>query len=142
MRLRPSLPSSPPFPSRPSSIFTGFAMLFTVLLIGCGSSADVPSLAYPGDADTLSGTQVTFSWSAVESAALYRIEIASDSFFMNPAVSADTISSTFFPVDFSFGGPLEGQRFYYWHAAAYVEGWSAWSETRSFYNANVNPPGN
>jgi hypothetical protein len=128
--------------SKTYEVFAGFFVIaLTVLLIGCGPAADAPSLVYPGEADTLSGSQVTFSWSAVESATLYRIEIASDSFFMNPAISADTLASTSYLVDFSFGGPLEGQRFYYWHAAAYVEGWSAWSETRSFYNANVNPPG-
>ncbi len=113
---------------------------FSLVLAGCSDGPPSPLLAWPGDADTLTGSEAVFSWNAVESATLYRIEIASDSFFTSPSVSGDSIPDTFFVVNLAFGGPLEGQCTYYWHAAAFNENWSAWSDVRSFYNANINPP--
>lgn len=118
----------------------GLAVVFS--LAGCGGGPPSPSLAWPGNGDTLTGSEAVFSWSSVEGASLYRMEISSDSFFMSSSISADTITDTFFVVNLAFGGPLEGQCTYYWHAAAFSDNWSAWSDAGSFYNANITPPVN
>ena len=41
----------------------GATIILSILACGGGIS---PSLTYPGDTDTLSGGQVTFSWSSLE----------------------------------------------------------------------------
>jgi hypothetical protein len=116
------------------------SLALALCLAGCASGPPSPSLAWPAEADTLTGPEAAFSWNAVEAATLYRIEIASDSFFTSPTIANDSIPDTFFVVNLAFGGPLEGQCTYYWHAAAFNQNWSAWSNARSFYNANVNLP--
>ncbi len=122
-------------------IWASAALVTALLLSGCGpSSPTSPSLTWPPQGDTLTGSEATFTWVAVEGAARYRIEIASDSFFTSASISADTLTGTSFVVDLGFGGPLEGQSVYYWHAAAYNEEWSPWSDASSFYNANIKPP--
>jgi hypothetical protein len=107
----------------------------------CIVAPDSPSLTYPGDGDTISGNQLTLSWTSVTDATSYRLEVSADEYFSSVAVSADSVTATSYTVDLSFGSsPLDGQTTYYWHVAAYKEGWGSWSEVRSFYNANVENP--
>jgi hypothetical protein len=115
--------------------------LFIFSTLACLTGPDAPSLTYPGDEDTLSANQVTFSWTSVEDAANYKLEISSDENFTSTAVSEDSIDGTSYTVDLEYPtSPLNGQRTYYWHVAAFKEGWGSWSEVRSFYNANQERP--
>lgn len=107
----------------------------------CLVSPDAPGLTYPPDGDTIKGSQVTFSWSAVEDATNYKLEISSDEYFTSTAVSEDSVDATSYTVDLGYEtSPLNGQRTYYWHVAAFKEGWGSWSGVRSFYNANQEHP--
>jgi len=109
--------------------------------LACLISPDAPGLLYPPDGDTISGSQVTFSWSAVEDATSYKLEISSDEYFTSTAVSEDSVDATSYTVDLGYEtSPLNGQSTYYWHVAAFKEGWGAWSGVRSFYNANEKRP--
>ncbi|MBA7652621.1 hypothetical protein ES703_60456 [subsurface metagenome] len=117
---------------------------FVVLIfstVACLISPDAPGLLYPPDGDTISGSQVTFSWTSVEDATSYKLEISQDESFMSPAVSEDSIDGTSYTVDLEYEtSPLNGQSTYYWHVAAFKEGWGSWSGVRSFYNANEKRP--
>lgn len=119
----------------------GLGLLAVVGLgIACIGGTDAPTLISPGDGDTVSGDQLTLSWSAVESATHYRLEISRDEFLTSPAVSEDSLPAASYTVDLSgFDPVLEGGVTYYWHVGAYVEGWGSWSTANSFYNANPNP---
>lgn len=115
--------------------------VFILSTLACLVSPDAPSLTYPGDGDTISGSQVTFSWTSVEDATNYKLEISSDEYFTSTAVSEDSIVGTSYTVDLEYPtSPLNGQMTYYWHVAAYKEGWGSWSDVRSFYNANQERP--
>jgi hypothetical protein len=117
----------------------GAVLIFSTL--ACLVSPDAPSLTYPGDGDTISASQVTFSWTSVEDATNYKLEISSDEHFTSTAVSEDSIVGTSYTVDLEYPtSPLNGQMTYYWHVAAFKEGWGSWSEVRSFYNANQERP--
>jgi len=121
-----------------------FGAAFVVLIfstVACLISPDAPGLLYPPDGDTISGSQVTFSWSAVKDATYYKLEISQDESFMSPAVSKDSVDATSYTVDLGYEtSPLNGQSTYYWHVAAFKEGWGSWSGVRSFYNANQERP--
>jgi hypothetical protein len=117
----------------------GAVFIFSTL--ACLVSPDAPSLTYPPDGDTIKGSQVTFSWTSVEDATNYKLEISSDENFMSTAVSEDSIDATSYTVDLGYEtSPLNGQRTYYWHVAAFKQGWGSWSGARSFYNANQERP--
>lgn len=109
--------------------------------VSCIGGGQAPTLYYPSDGDTISGEQIVFSWSAVETAGAYRIEISSDSSMNSIAVSADDITTTSYTLDIAFpDSPLDGKKAYYWHAAAYTDAWGPWSEAASFYNDNPKNP--
>ena len=119
----------------------GTALVLIFAGLACLISPDAPSLTYPGDGDTISGSQVTFSWTSVEDATNYKLEISQDESFMSPVVSEDSIDGTSYTVDLGYEtSPLNGQSTYYWHVAAFKEGWGSWSGVRSFYNANQEHP--
>ena len=120
---------------------TAAGAVFILSTLACLVSPDAPSLTYPGDGDTISGNQVTFSWTSVEDATNYKLEISSDEHFTSTALSEDSIDGTSYTVDLEYPtSPLNGQRTYYWHVASYKEGWGSWSGVRSFYNANQERP--
>ncbi|MCK4334879.1 hypothetical protein KAX06_08890 [candidate division WOR-3 bacterium] len=125
-------------------LMKAFAAAFVVLIfstLACLLSPDSPGLLYPPDGDTISGSQVTFSWSAVEDATNYKLEISSDEYFTSTAVSEDSVDGTSYTVDLGYAtSPLNGQSTYYWHVASFKEGWGSWSGVRSFYNANQEHP--
>jgi hypothetical protein len=119
----------------------GASALFIFSILACIAGPDAPSLTYPGDGDTLSASQVTFSWTSVEDATNYKLEVSSDENFTSTAVSEDSIDGTSYTVDLEYPtSPLNGQTTYYWHVAAYKEGWGSWSGVRSFYNDNQERP--
>lgn len=105
--------------------------------IACIGGTGAVTLISPPDADTVSGDELSLSWSTVESATHYRLEISRDESFSTLAVDADSITGTSYVVDLSYQtSPLDGQATYYWHVSAYAEGWGSWSDARSFYNEN------
>jgi len=126
---------------RPKTSVVAAAGVLAAALSGlaCIGGGAVPTLVYPSDGDTVSASELILSWTEVEGARLYRLEIDRDSFFMSPAVSEESESTTWAVRLDTATSPLAGQQTYYWHVAAYVETWGAWSETRSFYV--VTPPG-
>ena len=116
-------------------------ILVCVSGIACIGGVGVPTLTEPADSATLSGDAVTLSWTEVESATRYKLEISRDEFFSSPAVNDDSITGISYLLDLgTFTSPLEGKETYYWHVAALAEGWGNFSETRSFYNNNQKRP--
>lgn len=116
------------------------SLFFLVFLAACIPTGEAPLLLRPGDADTVSGSELKFVWSTVDEAAYYWLEVSSDSFFTSPSVFEDHLTDTFYTVDLGIDSPLAGEKTYYWQARAWVDAWGPWSETWSFFLAKAGPP--
>lgn len=116
------------------------ALFFLVSLSVCIPSGEAPAPLEPPNADTVTGADMTFAWSAVDQAANYWLEVASDSFFTSPSVFADYLTDTTYTVDLGISSPLSGGKTYYWHVRSWMDTWGPWSETWSFYLAKAGPP--
>ncbi len=109
-------------------------------LMACIAEPAPPQPLLPKSGDTASGDSLIFYWSRVNKANNYRLEIASNRFFNNPALDS-TVSDTSYLLNLEvFTSPLTGQKWYYWRIASVQETPSPWSETDSFFNNNPARP--
>ncbi len=87
-----------------------------------------PVLQSPADGATGQSTSPILSWYAVENANTYRLQAATDSNFYFVVIDQESITDLSYQI-----GPLSYNTKYYWHVKAYnVNGYSYWSNKRSF----------
>lgn len=118
-------------------------VVFLLTGVGCIPGGNAPTLLSPPDGDTIAAAEIIFSWSAVDGAAYYRLEIARDSGFASPLVSEGEISAISYTLDNSGAiSPLTGEGTYFWQVTAYSEdaGWGPGSDAWSFYYVKPGPP--
>ncbi|WP_457653714.1 fibronectin type III domain-containing protein [Rhodocaloribacter sp.] len=90
--------------------------------------ASAPSAVDPPDGATDVDTTVDLTWTAVDGATSYSVEVATDDAFTNVVASADGVSGTTTTV-----GPLEEGTTYFWRVrAANTAGAGPWSGAFSF----------
>ena len=90
--------------------------------------ASAPSAVDPPDGATDVDTTVDLTWSAVDGATSYSVEVATDDAFTNVVASADGVSGTTTTV-----GPLEEGTTYFWRVRGENDaGAGPWSSTASF----------
>lgn len=104
--------------------------------ISCIGQPDLaaPTPGLPVQESTIpSGAVSLFTWSRLDGADSYWLQIASDSDFTSPLASIDNLPSTWYAY-----GALDGGQVYYWRVRGVGEnGPGAWSSPRSFATAEA-----
>jgi hypothetical protein len=96
-----------------------------------------PALASPANGATLANTTVNLQWNVSDGAATYRLQVATDSVFVDKIFDDSTITATS-----KQAGPLANLKTYYWRVnAKNAIGTSAWSPFRSFTIEDLTPAG-
>lgn len=99
----------------------------------------VPALVTPISGALYQLLTPTMSWQSVTGAAHYQIQVSTSNGFSNPAID-DTTSTTSYTNDDIV---LSTDTIYYWRVRGYnLNGYSDWSEIRSFRTFNPNAPTN
>lgn len=86
----------------------------TVQLAVYNAAPGTPSLLTPSDNQVGAPARPTFTWSASSQAAVYLLEVASDSAFSNPVISAPGLTTTSYTPDFDLNTSVR----YYWRVTA------------------------
>jgi fibronectin type III domain protein/WD40 repeat protein len=86
-----------------------------------------PTLMAPATNAILNSAQVTYTWTSVSTATQYRLQVAANALFTNPAIDVLTASTS------QIGASL-GQGLYYWHVQARdaAGNWTAWNAISTF----------
>jgi|GEM_PF-511459 len=117
--------------SPPAQVLSATEWTESGAYISCVSTPDLPApvLRLPtAGADIPPGAATLFTWSSVEGAGAYWIEIAETASFSAPVVSVDNLPSPWHTY-----GALQGDRTYYWRVRAIgPNGPGEWSAAASF----------
>lgn len=93
-----------------------------------GSAPIAPTIIFPSDLSTNITPETTLSWTPVEHAGKYILQVARDSLFKNIFVSEDTLAASNFELR-----ELKNYTKYFWRVASLnVYGKSDWSQTYTF----------
>ena len=93
----------------------------------------VPILSSPADGARISGTSITFDWTALEGACSYQLEVNSSRFWDKETRKwRRTVNNALTEVVTGF--PDDGTMYYWRVRARNAAGWSDWSESWSFVN--------
>ncbi|MBM2813576.1 MAG: regulatory domain of subtilisin-like proprotein convertase [Ignavibacteria bacterium] len=97
---------------------------------------DVPVLVYPDDLLQNVDCDVGFEWSRSLTAQKYRLQVSVDSLFSELEFDSDEITNLNRIVE-----GFDNNLMYYWRVAAWnVNGWSNWSQPRSFVTEKIFTP--
>jgi parallel beta-helix repeat protein len=97
----------------------------------------VPSLLTPADSTVFMNEDVTLSWTPVDDAVHYHIQVASDTAFTELIMNDMTVTGT----EYSLPDTCWGWMQWRVRAADCVPNWSDWSEPRSFFRSAPIPQG-
>jgi hypothetical protein len=121
-----------------------FLVAFLLLFLSCESDAppeslnppSAPTLAAPADGHTGSPTSTNLYWNPVANAVTYTLEVATDTGFGNPIVTAYGVRGTSYWVS-----GLAITSTYYWHVRAVSGGGTGpWSPVWAFTTGTVSCP--
>jgi len=97
--------------------------------------ADAPTLSIPSDGARISGSSITFTWTASEGASKYQLEVnSSPRWDKGTKKYRRTLGDVLTTTVTSFTN--EGTRYYWRVRARNAAGWSEWSEPQTFVNGS------
>ncbi|MBN2380527.1 hypothetical protein JXM67_12070 [candidate division WOR-3 bacterium] len=109
------------------------AIMALAALLACTQGPAPPELIYPYDGVSL--TTIPFTWTSVEGASEYRLEICKDEGFVTPNTIDETTTDTTYKLPTERWGEFEDGTIYYWRVSSGDE--AAWGKPSLVRTFNV-----